>query len=288
MRRRGLARSPSCGILFAMGDAVYRADDTVPRPDEVFLAVEGEVDREIVSDLLEAGGFPVGRVRWMIGRSKRGAAQELVQLSTLAPARCAILVDMDDWGLPDARARAREQLGDPPFEVFCAVPATEAWLFADPHVVLANAVSSEEVRRIVQRLPLPEEIPDPKQLALQVFGPMSRWRFLRHVDLDRAAARSPSLRVFLDGMARLLGIPREPGLEGATRSLSRDVIASLLREVSPKDAVIWRTLSGDEYTASELQRLIEEGDEVGRQYSSDLLRIARDFLHRTANRKRSE
>ena len=190
--------------------------------------------------------------------------------------------------MPDARARAREQLGDLPIEVFCAVPATEAWLFADPHAVLANAISTEEVRRIVQRLPLPEEIPDPKQLALQVFGPMSRWRFLRHADLERAAVRSPSLRSFLDGMGRLLGIPREPGLEGASRSLGRDLIASLLREVSPKDAVIWRTLSGDEYTASELQRHIEEGDEIGRQYSSDLLRVARDFLRRTASRKKPE
>ena len=80
-----------------MGDPVYHPDDTtVPRPDEVLLGVEGEVDREIVSGLLEAGGYPVERVRWMIGRGKRGAAQELAQLSVLASGRCAILVDMDD------------------------------------------------------------------------------------------------------------------------------------------------------------------------------------------------
>ena len=36
------------------------------------------------------------------------------------------------------------------------------------------------------------------------------------------------------------------------------------------------------------RRLVEEGDEVGRQYASDLLRIARAFLLRKANRPTSQ
>lgn len=63
-----------------------------------------------------------------------------------------------------------------------------------------------------------------------------------------------------------------------------EAVARLIREVSPADAVLWRTVSGTEYTAHELLQHIEAGDELGRQYASDLLRISRDFLRRTANR----
>jgi hypothetical protein len=73
-------------------------------------------------------------------------------------------------------------------------------------------------------------------------------------------------------------------LDGMARSLSRDVLAGLIREVSPAETVIWRTSSGADYTADELERHIENGDEIGRQYASDLLRVSRDILRRTANR----
>jgi hypothetical protein len=193
-------------------------------------------------------------------------------------------VDLDEINVPDARARARAQLGDPRAEVFCAVPELEAWLFADDRALLENALPDEEVQRIARRLSLPEEIPHPKQLALQVFGPESRWGFLRQIDIGRAAARSPSLRTFLEGMANLLEVDPRPLNRGVARNLSRDIIAGLIREVSPSDSVVWRTADGEEFTASQLQHHIEEGDEVGRQYSSDLLRISRDFLRRAANR----
>ncbi|MFL6263005.1 MAG: DUF4276 family protein [Thermoanaerobaculia bacterium] len=252
--------------------------------DVVFLVVEGENDRRFVTALLDAAGYPLDRVDLVVGHGKSGTARAVSDLADQAPGRCAVLIDLDELNVPDARARARAQLGDPPAEVFCAVPSLEAWLFADDRALLANARSAEEVQRIVRRLPLPEEIPDPKQLARQVFGPESRWEFLRQIDIGRAAARSPSLRAFLEGMARLLGVDPQPLGQGVARNISRDIIAGLIREVSPSDAVVWRTTDGEEYTASQLQRHIEEGDEVGRQYSSDLLRISRDFLRRAANR----
>ncbi len=255
-------------------------------PDAVFLVVEGENDRRIVSALLEAASFPLDRVLLVVGGGKTGVARKVSSLADQAPGRCAVLVDLDELSVPDARARAREQLGDPPAEVFCAVPTLEAWLFADDQAVLANARQREDVQRIVRRLPLPEEIPDPKELACLVFGLEAKWDFLRKVDTGRAAARSPSLRAFLEGMARLLGVDSQPLQEGVARNLSRDIIAGLLREVSPADAVVWRTVEGEEYTANRLQHHIEEGDEVGRQYSSDLLRISRDFLRRAANRSK--
>ncbi len=257
-------------------------------PDAIFLVVEGPEDRRIVRHLLEAARYPLERLHLIVGQGKAGAAREVSELAERAPGRCAVLVDLDESSIPDARERARQQLGDLPAEVFCAVPEIEAWLFADDGALLANANPDEEVQRIVRRLPLPEEIPSPGQLARFVFGPASRWEFVRRIDIGRAAARSPSLRVFLEGIGRLLGVPQAPLLEQVGRHLSRDIIAGLIREVSPSDAVVWRTSSGDEYTADELQRHIEAGDEIGRQYASDLLRISRDFLRRTANPTRKQ
>lgn len=257
-------------------------------PDAVALIVEGTSVQQIVRALLEAARYPLNRVRIFSAKGKPNVAQAARDLAAIAPGQCAVLIDLDEQNVPDARARAREQLGEPPVEVFCAVPEAEAWLFADEAVVVANARSDKEVQRILRRLPLPEEIPQPKALARHVFGSNSQWSFLRQVDIGRAAARSPSLRSFFDGMAKLLGLPTAPLLEGAARSLSRDIIAGLIQEVSPKDAVVWRTAAGDEYTAAELQHHIEAGDEIGRQYSSDLLRISRDLLRRTANRARTE
>lgn len=255
-------------------------------PAEVILVVEGQDDREIVAGLLAAAGYPLERIRLLVGGEKHAAVRMAASLATSAPSHCAALLNFDEIHVPDARAWARNQFGDPSVEIFCALPATEAWLFADDQAVLENAVPNEEVQRIVQRLPLPEEIPDPEQLAHRVFGPALKWGFLRQVDVGRAAARSPSLRVFLEGMARLLEVPAVPLLDGVSRNLSRDIIAGLLREVSPADAVVWRTMEGDEYTASELHRHIESGDEIGRQYTSDLLRISRDFLRRAAGRSK--
>ncbi|HSG39397.1 MAG TPA: hypothetical protein VLE27_07140 [Thermoanaerobaculia bacterium] len=251
-------------------------------PEAVFLVVEGENDGRIVSRLLEAAGFPLDRVHLSVASGRYAVARELTELSELAPGRCAVVMDLDERSVADARARAREELDNPRAEVFCAVPAVEAWLFADDQSVLANAIPQEDVRRIVRRLPLPEEIPDPKQLALRVFGPAPKWDFLRRIDIGRAMGRSPSLRVFLEGMGRLLGVPLEPLQQEFSRTLSRDVIASLLREISPADAVVFRTLDGRVFTADDLRRRIEEGDELGREFASDLFRISRDLLRRQA------
>jgi hypothetical protein len=257
-------------------------------PEAVVLVVEGLSDQVIVRGVLEAAGFSSERVLLIHGGGKVRAARIAERLAEERPDRCAVLLDLDERSLPDAREWARQQLGDLPVEIFCAVPTTEAWLFADDGAVLENASPDEEVRRVVKRLPLPEEIPDPKQLAHFVFGPIASWQFVRRIDVGRAAARSPSLRSFLDGMGRLLGVPTPFLLDGMVRSLGRDVIAGLIREVSPADTVIWRTVGGDEYTADDLERHIEAGDEIGRQYASDLLRVSRDLLRRTANRRQSQ
>jgi len=181
------------------------------------------------------------------------------------------------------RGRGREQLGNPAAEVFCAVPEMEAWLFADDAAVRANAANDEETTRIINRLPLPEEIPSPSVLARAVFGPPDRWEFVRNIDIGRACARSPSLRSFIEGIGELLGTSRPAVTEGIARSISRDVIAGLVSEI-PSGVIVWRTASGDAYTAEELRQHIESGSEIGRRYATDLLRVCRDYLRRKAQR----
>lgn len=61
------------------------------------------------------------------------------------------------------------------------------------------------------------------------------------------------------------------------------VVIALLKEVSP-DLVMWRTTNNDTYTAGYLIKSLEAGNDTGRQFASDLLRVTRDFIQRQAAR----
>ncbi len=256
-------------------------------PDLRWLLVEGQNDAFVVTKILEAARFPLSKLEIVVARGKEGVRLLTQHLAPERAGRYAALIDLDERSVPDAVASARRQLGEPPIRVFCAVPAIEAWLFADDHAVSANARNEdEEVRAILARLPMPEEIPEPKRLARQVFGHGSpKLGFLATIDIERAAARSPSLRSFLKGMGELLDFSTKLPEESVGRTITRDVLAGLIGEVLPADTVVWRNTSGDSYTAAELRQQIESGGEPGRQYASDLLRISRDFLRRAANKK---
>jgi hypothetical protein len=264
--------------------------DQPHEPLPVVLLVEGWRDRLIVTRLLALAGYTSGTWHVEVGGAKYGLARRVRELVAAAPApngpRYAILADLDEASVEDARTRIREQLDHPPAEVFCAVPMLEAWLFADDRAVREYAKHDDEILRVVERLPLPEEIPDPKQLARFVFGSTHNWiAFVDTIDIGRACARSPSLRSFIEGMGELLQQPSVPPIfDRVARHMTRDIISGLLREVSPANAVVWRTAGGEAYTAAELGRHIESGDDLGNQYASDLLRIARDLLRRSANR----
>jgi hypothetical protein len=49
----------------------------------------------------------------------------------------------------------------------------------------------------------------------------------------------------------------------------------------PPGAVVWKTTSR-QYTAQELCEELKAGSDVGRQFVSDLLRVARDLIARKA------
>ena len=61
----------------------------------------------------------------------------------------------------------------------------------------------------------------------------------------------------------------------------RVAISNLIGEVASDDAPMWRTTSAT-YTAKQLRHEVASGTDLGRQYVSDLLRVARDMLARQA------
>ena len=257
----------------------------MPERDRITLLVEGPYDQLIVGWVFEAAGFPGERIDVVVAGGKGSLRRRLEGQPRDEAARSAALIDLDERSVPDAQARAREQVGDPLARVFCAVPVIEAWLFADDRLAEAQCARDAEALAILRRIPMPEEIPTPKELARSLFGRPEHCAWLRTMNVPRAAARSPSLRTFLVGIGEMLGVPVPAASESVGRSLSRNVLSGLLAEVLPSETVVWRTTDGDVFTAGELRHHIEMGDELGQQYASDLLRVARDFLRRTAARK---
>lgn len=250
---------------------------------ELVLLVEGPDDEAIVRLICEAAGYPLEQLRIVSMGGKMIIKRIVKSIPSEEANSYAVLVDLDEAGVADALALARQQLGYPAVEVFCAVPQIEAWLFADDQAAMRHA-RSDEARLIVTQLPLPEAIPHPRKLARELIGQRHSWEFLSRINIEYAAARSPSLRSFLVGLGRLLGIEREPITESVGRTLNRDVLSTLLSEILPSETVVWRT-TGGEYTAAELRQHIEAGTDVGQQYAMDLLRVARDLLMRKAVRK---
>lgn len=254
-------------------------------PERITLLVENRDELLFARWVLEASGLPMDRVEVSVAGGKRGAREALQKLPEEQVERTAVLIDLDERSVPDAQASAREQLAGPPVRVFCAVPTIEAWLFADDRLAEEQCAQDEEALAILRRIPMPEEIPTPKTLARTLFGRPEHCAWLRQMNVERASARSPSLRTFLVGMGEMLGVRVPVASESVGRSLSRNVLAGLLAEVLPAEAVVWRTTNGDVYTAGDLRHHIEMGDEIGQQYASDLLRVARDFLRRAAHRQ---
>lgn len=202
------------------------------------------------------------------------------------------LVDADTPSVADAREEARqyfrrhgqneEQISS---HLFFAVPALEAWLFADLETAKRYFKRNHSS---LNRITFPEEIPFPKDFALRVIGsrnslPAVGLKICSEMDLDIAISRSPSLRDFLAGIGNIIGDDKFAGVPEAKNILGFRLLASLVRETNPSANVIYRTLAGERITAAQLSNEIVQGTPLARQYASDLLRVARDLLAREAN-----
>jgi hypothetical protein len=228
----------------------------------VYLFVEGQSDKDVVFPLLLRAGLPLDRLEIC---PRLGGRWQIPEHETDPGSTNVALVDTDGEEIEAVRQRVANTAGLGLLRVFCAVPNIEAWLAAD----------EETARSLAQfKARLPGRLSEDRVLPV----------LASCLDVDRAAGRMPSLREFLVGMSELL----DGGLTGrfaasAGRTMSREVIAGLVREV-PADEVVWRTMDGTSFTSRQLVDEIEAGTELGRQYAADLLRISRDLLKRKARR----
>lgn len=245
--------------------------------------VEGPTDHSVVQTLVNALGLhhkAYINVRSMGG--KRNIASHIRQLKNDHLNKFVALVDADEASVADSRELAHQQLGRPSIDVFCAVPTIEAWIFADPDFA-KSAARSLHAKEMIDRAPLPEAIPYPKQFATNVFGSASKYPVSGHFDVNLAAARSPSLRTFVEGVAALVGVDLDFKLPVGKLSDTRDVVSTLLREL-PETKVVWKTMTGARISAGELAEAIADGTPLGNQYATELLRVARDLIARQANK----
>lgn len=245
--------------------------------------VEGPTDHAMVMTVIEALGLrEKAQIDVMSLGGKRNIATYVRSLVNDHNHKYVALVDADEASVADSRALARQQLGSPSIDVFCAVPTIEAWIFADPGFA-KSAARNERASDMIDRAPLPETIPYPKQFAMNVFGSTRNYPFGRNFDVDVAAARSPSLRAFVEGITKLVGSDLDYEFPVSKLSDTRDVVSTLLREL-PESNVVWKTMTGTRLNAGELAKAIAEGTPLGNQYATELLRVARDLIARQANK----
>lgn len=268
-----------------MQKALMLTESRIPSEySKLTIYVEGDTDAKIVKNILYALN-PSLTPNIVVCNGKHQIATTIKNLTNDGNAKYVALIDADEPSVFDSEEEAKRQLGNPAIPVFCAVPTIEAWLFADDQIA-SHLARSESAIRTIQRMPLPESNPYPKYLAeklLRIKSFPREYEVLRYMNIHKAAARSPSLRNFLAGIYDVLGLTSDLPDRSMSSTVSRDVFSTLLREL-PGDAVAWRTLAGETYTAAELARNIGEGTETGMQYITELLRVARDLTLRKAKK----
>ena len=157
-----------------------------------------------------------------------------------------------------------------------AVPSIESWLLADPSVF---AEMSRDMREQVRETFDSYVVNNDHHFFNRKFlTALARRKIFSSYDPNRAAMLSPSLRSFFRIVDRARG-----GLSPEFRfSVPKAILSNLVLEYYPADRPIYRALDGSVYTGQDMAREIQEGTEVGRKYSSDLLRVCRDLLARQA------
>ena len=160
---------------------------------QLLLYVESEIEVILLEKIFKRAYYPVERINILPSNGKKSMANFLRNPYELEGTKYAALVNFDAETVFDAVKRAKKYLGNPKTEVFCAVPETEAWLFADIEAAKRNAYSKNGLR-LLNRVSLPEEISHPRRLAYEVFGqkPVEHYACIfDHFDVEIATQKSP-------------------------------------------------------------------------------------------------
>jgi hypothetical protein len=246
--------------------------------------VEGATDVLIVAALMKNLGV-YEKVELINCDGVTGVRQKISKIPATDLSKYIALIDSDLISVSDGEEYAAARLENPNIAVYCAVPEIESWIFADTELVQKWARSANALK-MLERLPLPESIPYPRELMRRLLRQDCIEKLhivLSDLDLNRAASRSPSLRTFIQAVCLKLEVTRDFDIAPLNSSVGRDVFSTLLREL-PEGAVVWKTLDGDGLSASDLAKQVQEGTVTGKQYVTEVLRLARDLIGRRSNK----
>jgi|TARA_R110002124_G_scaffold287327_1_gene472907 hypothetical protein len=247
------------------------------------VAVEGKLDETIVRAILtkaEVNDFEIIVQNGSLALGSKGRSF-LPQLSRDKP--MIVLFDQESGSIGDAVA---ENEGHSNI-IYCpAIPNADAWLFADSTAFFE--VLGDKAEAFVGRLPLPEQLPYPKFLrSTMLRDPEVMQRLLQRISLLIAGSRSPSFKYFVQSARKLSGMAPVPFDQPSNHAgqLNREVLRNLISEIYPSEKTLFRSASGETISAERMMQEVTDGSDLGREYSSDILRVARDLLARQANKK---
>lgn len=258
---------------------------------QVLVVCEGRNDQRIISTILEK----LGRERSAVVELE-GAALSPDRLTSPAPPesryrrggvlgaikrkaegyRGAIIVFDLEFGAPSQPAPEFSHISN--VWLAPAVPFVEAWILSDPTVYsnvqrIGNIDSEDNFAQYIVSSGF--RFYNQKQK-----DSLSRRATLSLYDPGVAATFSPSLRSFIRLFDRVAG---NEAVE-LPFSIPGVVLSNLVQDYYPSKSVIYRTMEGGNFTGRQMAEEILKGTSIGRQYSSDLLRICRDLLARQAQK----
>lgn len=247
------------------------------------VAIEEETDCMVINTLLKRAG--IANAQFTVAKGHLAPTpQGRKRLDRLSLGRPLIVVyDQDSGSVGDAvvtNDRASDILYCP------AIPSVDAWLFADSDAFFE--ILGDKAEQFAGRMPLPEQLPYPRFLkSTMLRNNETLSRLLERIDILVAGARSPSLKYFIQTARMISGLPSMPFDEPSNLSgqIDREILRNLISEVYPSDKALFRAASGAIITAEQMMQEITDGTSLGREYSSDILRVARDLLARQAQKK---
>ncbi|WP_063652533.1 hypothetical protein [Aliivibrio fischeri] len=200
--------------------------------DKILLIVEGNTDLEIVKTIFEEALIPLESIDFIAANGMAHMPRIIKEHRNFYD-EIVVLVDLDINNNFEAESVARLEISseDYDYHVFTAVPSIESWLFSDIDNAYVKSKGTERTKEILSRLPMPDDIPYPRQLANNVFGKNNFRYVLNGFNINAASSRSPSLRKFVLGISDILRLDSNLKWENEyVRTAGRDVFAKLVDE----------------------------------------------------------